>query len=284
MDQSSMDYARVERAIEYLVSHHLEQPDLVTVAHHVHLSEYHFQRLFSRWAGTSPKRFLQCLTVEHAKRKLAESRPLLDVTLESGLSSPGRLHDLFVTIEALTPGEYKSRGGGLTIQYGIHATPFGACLLAVTERGICSLSFVDAGDEHEAELELKRRWSGARCEQNDEATEPIAACIFARLDHNAQPPLHLLLMGTNFQVKVWHALLQIPEGTVASYETVAERIGKPNATRAVAGAISSNPIAYLIPCHRVIRKTGVIGEYRWGSARKRAILSWEDGHRVPATR
>jgi AraC family transcriptional regulator of adaptative response/methylated-DNA-[protein]-cysteine methyltransferase len=275
LDQAYMDFARVERAIEFLVSRHLDQPDLTTVARHVHLSEYHFQRLFSRWAGISPKRFLQCLTVEHAKRRLAESKALLDVTLESGLSSPSRLHDLFVSIEAMTPHEFKKRGAGLRIRYGLCPSPFGRCLLAVTDRGVCSLSFVNRGEEADAVGELRDEWKGAEIEERPEIVAPIAARIFGPLSDGRRPTLSLLLRGTNFQVKVWKALLRIPPGAVVSYETVARRIGQSRAARAVGQAVGANPVAYLIPCHRVIRQTGVMSGYRWGSARKQAILAWE---------
>jgi AraC family transcriptional regulator, regulatory protein of adaptative response / methylated-DNA-[protein]-cysteine methyltransferase len=272
--QAAMDYERIERAIAFLQEHYLERPDLSTVARQAHLSEYHFQRLFSRWAGISPKKFLQFLTAEHAKQQLAESKSLLDVTFDAGLSSPGRLHDLFVTIEAVTPGEFKSRGAGLEIRYGFHPTRFGTCLLAVTDRGICGLQFVNASSA----VELKRTWSGARCIERPDVTAPIVERIFSQFNGHARAPLSLLVVGTNFQVKVWQALLRIPPGVVASYETVGRWIGKPNASLAIGRAVAHNPIAYLIPCHRVIRKTGVIGDYRWGTARKQAMLAWESAN------
>lgn len=270
-----MDYNRIEKAILFLQSHFLDQPELATVARHVHLSEYHFQRLFSRWAGISPKRFLQCLTVDYAKCRLAESRSVLDVTFDAGLSSPGRLHDMFVSVEAITPGEFKTRGAGLKIRYGLHPTPFGQCLLAVSDRGICSLAFVDHGEERAAVKELRRTWSAASCDECPEATGQIAARIFEPLAQPQCVGLGLFLVGTNFQVQVWKALLRIPPGALVSYDTVSEWIGRPTASRAVAQAIAHNPIACLIPCHRVIRKTGVIGDYHWGCARKRAMLAWE---------
>jgi len=271
-----MDYVRIEKAIVFLHGHYLEHPDLGTIAKQVHLSEHHFQRLFSRWAGISPKKFLQFLTVEHAKRLLAESRPVLDATLEAGLSSPGRLHDLFVTLEAVTPGEFKSRGAGLEIRYGFHPTRFGNCLLAVTDRGICGLRFV----EKNSAAELKRTWSGARCIERPDVTAQMVERIFSPLNGNARTPLNLLVVGTNFQVKVWEALLRIPSGAVVSYETIGHWIGKPQASRAIGNAIARNPIAYLIPCHRVIRRTGVIGNYRWGTPRKQALLAWEAANRL----
>lgn len=241
----------------------------------MHLSEYHFQRLFSRWAGISPKRFLQCLTVEHAKQRLAEAKALLDVTLETGLSSPSRLHDLFVSVEAMTPHEYRQRGAGLRIRHGFHASPFGTCLLAVTDRGVCGLSFVERGKKAEAVEELHAAWPGAALEERTELTAPIAARVFGATNGARCPSLNVLLQGTNFQVKVWNALLKIPPGMVVSYDIVARWVGESRAARAVANAVGANPIAFLIPCHRVIRRTGVVSGYRWGAARKQAMLAWE---------
>lgn len=273
--QQSVDYLRIERAITFLQSNHTSQPELKEIARSIHLSEYHFQRLFSRWAAISPKKFLQYLTVEHAKSVLKESRSLLDATFETGLSSPGRLHDLFVSIEAMTPGEFKNEGSGLTIQYGFHPTPFGECLLAVTQRGICGLSFVSTGKRTQVLAELRDRWSGAKFHENAPATRSYVDRLFSRTKKSREKPLPLLLKGTNFQIKVWEALLRIPEGSVVSYEDVARSIGNPKASRAVGSAIGLNPVAYLIPCHRVIQRAGVIGNYHWGTARKSALLGWE---------
>ncbi len=273
--QQSVDYLRIERAITFLQSNHTSQPELKDIAQSIHLSEYHFQRLFTRWAAISPKKFLQYLTIEHAKKVLKESRSLLDATFETGLSSPGRLHDLFVTVEAMTPGEFKNEGSGLTIQYGFHPSPFGECLVAVTQRGICGLSFVPAGKKTQVVTELRERWIGARLEENPSSTQPYAERLFSRTSRSRRKPLPLLLKGTNFQIKVWEALLRIPEGSVVSYEDVARAIGNPKASRAVGSAVGSNPIAYIIPCHRVILQAGVIGNYHWGSARKQALLGWE---------
>jgi len=269
------DYRRIERAIAFLQEHYLAQPDLAAIAKHVHLSEFHFQRLFTRWAGVSPKRFLQFLTLEHAKKQLAESKAVLDVAFGTGLSSPSRLYDLFVTVEAVTPGEFKSRGAGLKIRYGLHATRFGTCLLAVTERGICRLAFVPRARKDEAVEELKRQWRDAQVVESPSTTAAFLERIFARPQSNDETPLNLLLAGTNFQLKVWQALLRIPIGAVISYQTLACEVCSGRASRAVANAVANNPIAYLIPCHRVIRNTGVIGDYRWGSVRKRALLGWE---------
>ena len=269
------DYRRIERAIAFLQEQFLTQPDLAAIAKHVHLSEFHFQRLFTRWAGVSPKRFLQFLTVEHAKRRLAESKALLDVTFDTGLSSPSRLYDLFVTAEAVTPGEFKSRGAGLQIRYGLHATRFGTCLLGVTERGVCWLAFIHDTPKAEAVEELKRHWRGARVVESPTTTAPVVGRIFRQRQRDDESPLNLVLAGTNFQLKVWQALLRIPTGAVISYQTLARDVCGARASRAVGNAVANNPIAYLIPCHRVIRNTGVIGDYRWGGVRKRALLAWE---------
>lgn len=273
LSQSAMDYQRIEKAILYLESNFQNQPPLSDVARHVHLSEFHFQRLFRRWAGISPKKFLQFLTLEYAKTLLETSPNLLDVTYESGLSSSGRLHDLFINIEAVTPGEYKTRGEGLTIQYGFHPTPFGACFLAATEKGICALSFLEEKNQRAAIETLRRSWSAARLVQSKETTRKYVEAIFS--PEKAERNLTLYLKGTNFQIKVWEALLRIPPAKIVSYEDIARRVCSPRATRAVANAVANNPIAYLIPCHRVIRKTGLFGEYRWGASRKKALLAWE---------
>jgi AraC family transcriptional regulator of adaptative response/methylated-DNA-[protein]-cysteine methyltransferase len=269
------DYSRIERAILFLDRNFRDQPGLSDIARSVNLSEHHFQRLFRRWAGISPKRFLQFLTVEYAKELLAESRSLLDATYEAGLSSPGRLHDLFTNVEAVTPGEFKSKGAGLKIDYGFHWSPFGICLLAVTDRGICGLSFLLHGDHEKAVQDLKSKWPGAGFEENSERTAPLLDQIFPPAGPKGARALSLFLRGTNFQIKVWEALLRIPEGSVVSYEDLALRLGKPGATRAVGSAVGQNPIAFIIPCHRVIRKIGLVGDYHWGATRKKAMLVWE---------
>lgn len=271
--QLSQDYVLVARAIDYLDSRAAEQPDLTSVANAVGLSEYHFQRLFSRWAGISPKRFLQFVTREHARRLLEDSDSVLSATYQLGLSSPGRLHDLFVTTEAVTPGEYKSRGDGLIIRYGLFPTPFGKCLLGVTDRGICHLGFVET-TEGDALDELVSYWRRAEVVEDHGATAPLIDAIF-RLGQEPSVPIHLMLRGTNFQLKVWEALLRIPPGRVSTYEGIAAQIGSPRAVRAVGTAVARNPIPLLIPCHRVIRKLGAFGQYRYGQTRKRALLGWE---------
>jgi len=279
------DYIRVESALAFLSENRQTQPSLAQVAEHVGLSEHHLQRLFTRWAGISPKRFLQFQTIESAKTLLRDSRSVLDTTYSTGLSSGGRLHDLFVTLEAVTPGEFKAGGAGLTIRTGFHESPFGECLIGVTDRGICGLSFVVDGDRAGAMAELQSHWPGATFVEDARATRLTVRKVFAAWnDDRPQPtaadgggdvaptPLSLLVRGTNFQVRVWQALLRIPPGAVATYEDVASVVGRAGATRAVGSAIARNPVAYLIPCHRVIRKTGAFGGYHWGAARKVALL------------
>jgi len=269
----SEDYPRIAQAIEYLEKNVNTQPELNEIASAVGLSEYHFQRVFSRWAGISPKRFLQFLTKENAKDLLEKSENLLDTTFEVGLSSLGRLHDLFVTTEAVTPGQYKSGGNGLTIRYGLHDTPFGEALIGLTERGICHFSFV-SDSEGDAIDTLVSGWPQARMIEDYNATAPLVEPIFD-LSKRSKKPLHLYLRGTNFQLKVWEALLRIPPGAVTSYQGLAEQAGHPGASRAVGTALGRNPIAVLIPCHRVIRKLGEFGNYRYGVTRKKALLGWE---------
>lgn len=271
--QLADDYLRIEQAIQYLENHYQDQPSLEEVAASLGLSEFHFQRLFTRWAGVSPKRFLQFVTKENAKGLLNQSENLLDATHQVGLSSLGRLHDLFVSTEAVSPGEYKSRGAGVTIRYGLHPTPFGKCLIGVTERGICHLSFVQTG-EGDAIDALVADWAQAQMIEDQRSTAPLVAPIFD-LSQRGGRPLHLFLRGTNFQLKVWEALLNVPVGGVTTYEQVAAQIGKPGALRAVGTAVGHNPIAVLIPCHRVIRKMGEFGNYRYGPARKKALIGWE---------
>ncbi|MBI3898778.1 MAG: methylated-DNA--[protein]-cysteine S-methyltransferase [Gammaproteobacteria bacterium] len=273
------DYTRIERAIHYLTQHAREQPRLEQVAAHIGLSDYHFQRLFSRWAGISPKRFLQYLTAEHARELLRASRSVLDVSFEAGLSSAGRLHDLTLAIHAAAPGDIKSGGAGLTLHYGVHSSPFGDCFIAVNERGICALEFLAPTSAAQALAHLKQTWPAASLKSSPARTAPTAKQLFSSKRHRTAP-LPLFVRGTNFQIKVWEALLRIPAGYVLSYEDVARYLDMPNATRAVASAVANNDIAFLIPCHRVIRKTGVIGEYRWGASRKQALLAWESAHSV----
>jgi AraC family transcriptional regulator of adaptative response/methylated-DNA-[protein]-cysteine methyltransferase len=272
--QSAEDYLRIEQAILYLETHYTKQPPLEEVAANIGLSDYHFQRLFTRWAGVSPKRFLQFLTKEGAKALLDRSENLLETTHQVGLSSLGRLHDLFITAEAVTPGEYKTRGAGVTIRYGIHPTPFGKALIATTERGICHLSFVQTS-EGDAIDQLVSHWKQATMIEDYRSTVSLIEPIFDLRYRHRGKPLNVHLHGTNFQLKVWEALLQIPPGEVTTYAGIASRVGNPGATRAVGTAVGHNPIAVLIPCHRVIRKVGDFGNYRYGALRKKALLARE---------
>ncbi len=262
-------------AIAFIRQNHLSQPNLTTVAQHIGLSEYHFQRLFTQGAGISPKRFLQYLTLEYAKSKLSQSKSLLDLSLDVGLSSPGRLHDLFVNLEAISPGEYKADGIGLKISYGIHDTPFGKALIATTTRGICNLQFLEKVNNQIAEKILGWEWSNAEIIHAPQITQHLCDLIFNSVKFQEPKPLTLLVKGTNFQIQVWRALLKIPFGSMTTYQTIAKYISHPTAARAVGNAIGKNPVAYLIPCHRVIRESGELGGYRWGMDRKTAILSWE---------
>lgn len=279
LTQQANDYQRIEQALHFVEASFPERPSLDEIAASVHLSKYHFQRLFKRWAGISPTQFLQYLTVEYAKERLLESQSVLDTTLDAGLSSPGRLHDLFVTFEAVTPGEYKGQGAGLNITYGFHDTPFGTCFVAETSRGICSLQFV-AEDDLQGTLEpLVKQWPKAEFSRNDGRTQPLIDQIFAPAKSRSAHPFNLQVRGTNFQVNVWRALLSVPPGAMVSYQDIAAHVGNPKASQAVGNAIARNPVAYLIPCHRVISKVGQIHNYRWGATRKKAMLGWEASRR-----
>ncbi len=268
------DFERAKRAIIFIAENADRQPTLTDVAAHVGLSPHHFQRLFARWAGVSPKRFLQHLTAARAKVLLRESRTVLDTAFAVGLSSTSRLHDLLVTTEAVTPGEFASFGDGVRLRYGIHETPFGGCLIAATDRGVCALRFVDEGTADVALDELHREWINASLIRESTLTADLAARIFERQVVPGDP-LHVLLRGTNFQLRVWEGLLRVPEGCLVSYGDLARRIGVPRASRAVASAVGANPVAYLIPCHRVLRSSGALGGYRWGIDRKLVMLERE---------
>lgn len=276
LSQAALDYQRIEQAIHFLQTNFRQAPNLQEVAKNVAMSEFHFQRLFKRWVGISPKRFLQYLTKEYAKQLLEQSHSLLDVTYEAGLSSPGRLHDLFVACDAVTPGDYKARGDGLTIAYGFHPSPFGECLVLTTSRGVCGLAFVHH-DQQTTLDSFQRRWKRARFVADRDRTAGIARRIFAPLSANGggSEPIRLHIMGTNFQIKVWEALLRIPMGAMVSYSDIATHLGDPKASRAVGSAVGQNPISFLIPCHRVLHKAGSISGYAWGRTRKRIMLGWE---------
>lgn len=268
------DYERIAKAILFITDRVGTQPTLEEVAAHLSLSPYHFQRLFSRWVGVTPKRFLQTLTVETAKKLLSESKSLLEVSDSVGLSSGSRLYDHFVQLEAVTPGEYKKRGAGITIEYSVHESPFGRVFCAMTARGICKLSFLDCSDVSEHLQDLRAQWPLAAIRENSESTLKSVEAMFSR-SADIDRPLSLYVSGTNFQTSVWKALLRIPPGTVVSYNQVAKAVGRPQAARAVGSAIGRNPVAFLIPCHRVIQQSGQLGGYHWGETRMHALHAWE---------
>lgn len=270
----SADYDRISGCLTWLTENYTDQPSLERVAAESGLSEFHFQRLFSRWTGLSPKRYVQFLTLAHAKACLSRSASVLDAAYDSGLSGPGRLHDLFVKLEAVSPGEFKTRGAGTTIRYAFHDTPFGECLVGYTGRGLCGIAFTRAGDRDAAFADLGRGWENARLVADPTAGADLLERLFGGTA-SEEAPVGLCLRGTPFQIKVWEALLKIPSGAVSTYEDVALRIDRPGAVRAVASATAANTVAYLIPCHRVIRKTGALGGYHWGPERKLAMLSYE---------
>jgi AraC family transcriptional regulator of adaptative response/methylated-DNA-[protein]-cysteine methyltransferase len=270
------DYDRIARVIRYLDERHTAQPDLSTLAQHVGLSPSHFHRLFTAWAGITPKDFLQCLTQAHARGLLRAGKNVFDTALDTGLSGPGRLHDLCVNLEAASPGELKSGGAGWTIAAGMADSPFGLFMVGESPRGVCHLSFVDAKNPERAIADLQADWPEARLRRDDSLAARLGARIFARHgEGNGLPPLRVLVRGTAFQVRVWRALLMIPPSRLISYGQLAAGVGNPAAARAVGSAVGKNSLAYLIPCHRVIRETGLVGGYRWGSVRKRALVAWE---------
>lgn len=269
------DYARIAEVIQYLDENHEAQPSLEELASSIGLSESHFHRIFRRWVGATPKEFLQCLTVEHAKEKLRQSASVLDAALDSGLSGPGRLHDLFVKLEAASPGEFKNRGTGMQIRWGEMDSPFGKCVIAWSKRGICHLSFPPLKMESETYPgEFLADWSAAEFLRDDDGAETFGGRIF-HPSNSEESDLRVLVRATSFQIKVWRALLRIPEGSVSSYGEIARSIGSPGAARAVGSACGANQIGYLIPCHRVIRESGIVRNYRWGTPRKKAMLAWE---------
>ena len=272
------DFESIAKAIAYIRDNVCQQPSLEQIASRVGLSPWHFQRKFKAWAGVSPKRFLEFLTVQHAKELLDKSAAILDAALDLGLSGPGRLHEQFVAVEAVTPGQYKQFGSGLKIYHGIHHSPFGLMLLALTDKGICELAF---GSEEILDQEvnsLGKRWPAARIFHEPQRTAPTADRIFnprTRPQAGRQDEFNLLVKGTNFQVNVWRALLRIPEGSLISYKQLAQLTGNPAAIRATASAVGANPVSYLIPCHRILRSSGELGGYHWGIERKRAIIAWD---------
>jgi AraC family transcriptional regulator of adaptative response/methylated-DNA-[protein]-cysteine methyltransferase len=269
-------YGRIADVIRYLDQHRTEQPDLAALAQRMGLSRFHFHRLFVSWAGVTPKDFLQCLTLAHAKKSLRNGASILDAALDAGLSGPGRLHDLCVNLEAASPGDMKSGGARWTIAAGFSASPFGTCLVGRSPRGICHLSFVDAGAREEAWAALREEWPEARLRRDDAEADRMIEKIFAPPGGGrSRLPLRAFVRGTHFQIRVWRALLQVAPGQLITYGRLAGVLGCPAGARAVGTALGRNPLAYLIPCHRVIRETGVVGDYRWGRARKRALVAWE---------
>ena len=271
------DYDVVRRAIEFITNRFRSQPSLAEIAAHVGLPPLALQRLFARWAGLTPKGFLQAVTLDHAHALLTGSASILEASYELGLSGPGRLHDLFVTHEAVTPGAYKAKGAGLTFRYGFHPSPFGAALLMATDRGLAGLAFADPGEEAAALADMQRRWPHATYVEDRAVTAPMARRIFDRAAWRADRPLRVTMIGSDFEVRVWETLLCVPFGQVTTYSDVAARIGRPQAARAVGAAVGRNPISFVVPCHRVLGKGGGLTGYRWGLTRKRAILGWETG-------
>ncbi len=289
-DYAYIDYERIEKAIAYLVEHVGEQPSLEEMAAQVHLSPFHFQRLFCQWAGTTPKRFLQVLTLERGKQLLQQSRSVLEVSHDIGLSGSSRLHDHFVQLEAVTPGEFKQKGQNLQLDYGVHATPFGPLFIAMTPRGICKASFIDFSSLEQELAALQQAWPLSTLQHNQALTAPVVDRMFSlQYEYHQQykrdslqKPFSLHVSGTNFQVAVWRALLKIPSGSLVSYSELANTLGYPKASRAVANAIGANPVAWMIPCHRVIRESGALGGYRWGVPKKQLIQTWERLQIAPA--
>jgi len=279
----SADYERVRRIIAYISERWRQQPSLDDIAAHAGLSTTHVHHLFRRWCGLSPKAFLQAITLDNAKALLAASASVLDTTYELGLSGPGRLHDLFVTHEAMTPGDYKTGGAGLTMRFGFHPSPFGEAVVVATERGLAVLGSVDGGDRAAALADMKRRWPRAEYVEQPAATAAIAQRIFDPAAWQAEQPLRIVLIGTDFEVRVWETLLRIPVGRATTYSAIANRIGKPSACRAVGAAVGKNPISFVVPCHRVLGRSGALTGYHWGLTRKQAILGWEAGAVSPVS-
>ncbi|MBB4191423.1 AraC family transcriptional regulator of adaptative response/methylated-DNA-[protein]-cysteine methyltransferase [Rhizobium aethiopicum] len=273
------DYDIVRRVIELITEDYRDQPSLEAIAARLNQSPTQLQKTFTRWAGLSPKGFLQAVTLDHAKRLLRkEDMPLLETSIEVGLSGPSRLHDLFVTHEAMSPGEWKAKGGGLTIRYGFHICPFGVALIMVTDRGLAGLAFSDSGGERACLEDMSCRWPNAEYIEDLQATMPYAARIFQPGKWSSEQPLRVVLIGTDFQVRVWQSLLKIPFGKAVTYSDIANDIGRPTAQRAVGAAVGANPISFVVPCHRALGKNGALTGYHWGLTRKRAMLGWESAH------
>lgn len=277
IDTPSKDYDMVRRSLAFMTENWRDQPSLEAIAERSGVSPHHMQRVFTRWAGLSPKAFLQAVTIDHARELLRDSASILDTAYEVGLSGPGRLHDLFVTHEGMSPGIYKARGKGLTIQYGFHDSPFGLALVMTTDLGLCGLAFADAGEEKAVLADMMGRWPEADYAENPRATAPVARRIFETEAWHPDQPLRVVFIGTDFEIRVWETLMRIPLGKATTYSDIAAHLGKPSAARAVGTAVGKNPVSFVVPCHRVLGKSGGLCGYHWGLTRKRAILGWEAG-------
>lgn len=271
------DYERVRKALAFMTARWREQPSQEAIADHVGVSASHLHHIFRRWAGLTPKAFLQAVTLDHARELLRGSASVLDTALEVGLSGPGRLHDLFVTHEAMSPGEWKSGGEGVTLSYGFHPSPFGESIVVAAPRGLAGMGFVDDGDRVAALADMRRRWPRASFVEDAAATAPLATRAFDPTTWRAETPLRVVLIGTDFEVRVWETLLRIPLGRATTYSDIASHLGKPKAARAVGAAVGRNPVSFVVPCHRVLGRSGALTGYHWGLTRKQAILGWEAG-------
>jgi AraC family transcriptional regulator, regulatory protein of adaptative response / methylated-DNA-[protein]-cysteine methyltransferase len=277
LSAAANDYAIVRRAIGFITEHWRTQPDIEAIANAVGISSDELHHLFRRWAGLTPKAFLQALTLDHARSLLRDSASVLDAAYEVGLSGPGRLHDLFVTHDAMSPGEWKSGGEGMVLRYGFHPSPFGQALVITTARGLAGLAFADEGEERATLADMQRRWPKAQYVEDAVATAPVARRIFDSASWRPDRPLRVVLIGTDFEVRVWETLLSIPLGKASTYSSVARKLGRPKAARAVGAAVGRNPLAFVVPCHRVLGKSGDLTGYHWGRTRKHAMLGWEAG-------
>ncbi|MTI44378.1 AraC family transcriptional regulator of adaptative response/methylated-DNA-[protein]-cysteine methyltransferase [Roseibium hamelinense] len=279
--EAEKDYAIVRQTLERITKDWREQPTLKQLAAEAGVQPIQLQRVFSRWAGLTPKQFLQAITLDYAKALLRDSASILDTSYEVGLSGSGRLHDLFIAHEAMTPGAYRTRGAGLEMAYGFHPSPFGTVLLLVTDHGLAGLAFADPGEEESALNDMTMRWPSAQYSENTSLTAPYAERIFDPAKWQQETPLNIVLIGTDFEIRVWQTLLRIPIGQASTYSDIAMKLGKPSASRAVGTAVGKNPISFVVPCHRVLGKTGKLCGYHWGLTRKRAILGWESGLTQP---
>ena len=271
------DYDSVRRAIAFISEHWRTQPTIEAMADAAAVTPDELHHLFRRWAGLTPKAFMQALTLDHAKNLLRDSASVLDAALDSGLSGPGRLHDLFVTHEAMSPGEWKTGGGGMTLRFGFHPSPFGTAIVIATDRGLAGLAFADPGDEQTAFADMKRRWPNATFVEDTDGTTALAQRVFDTRLWRADQPLRVVLIGTDFEVRVWETLLKVPMGRAVSYSDIASKINSPKASRAVGAAVGRNPVSFVVPCHRALGKSGALTGYHWGITRKQAMLGWEVG-------